>query len=179
MSVSLRHRRCIINLLIKSLIILVILYPSLPLDRAGRLRRHVVDDAVDALDLVDDARRGAAEEAHVEGIEVRGHAVVGCDGAKGADEIVRAAVAHDADGAHRQEHCKRLPDRVVEPGLPDLVEVDGVGLPEDRQLLARDRAGDDRVGVKGNRRVFGDQWPPSGGAWMLSSIPIRSTTLAA
>src|SRR4029079_5129588 len=30
-------------------------HPSLPLDRAGGLRGHVVDDAVDALDLVDDA----------------------------------------------------------------------------------------------------------------------------
>jgi hypothetical protein len=49
--------------------------PSLPLDRARRLARHVVNDAIDAFDLVDDARRGAAEEGHVERIEVGGHAV--------------------------------------------------------------------------------------------------------
>jgi hypothetical protein len=34
-------------------------YFSLPLNRPRRLRRHVVDHAVDALHLVDDARRGA------------------------------------------------------------------------------------------------------------------------
>src|SRR5215813_2049225 len=41
-------------------------HPSLPLDRAGRLRGHVVDHAVDALDLVDDAGRDVGEEFHVE-----------------------------------------------------------------------------------------------------------------
>src|SRR6202521_699658 len=34
----------------------------LPLDRPRRLRRHVVHHPVHALDLVDDARRDAAEE---------------------------------------------------------------------------------------------------------------------
>lgn len=42
------------------------LSPSFPLDRARRLRRYVVDHAVDALDLVDDAGRGFAEELHIE-----------------------------------------------------------------------------------------------------------------
>ncbi len=48
---------------------------SLPLNRTRRLRRHVVHHAVDALDLVDDARRDTADELHVERIEVRRHAV--------------------------------------------------------------------------------------------------------
>src|SRR5690606_38901910 len=39
---------------------------SLPLDRAGRFARYVIDDAVDAAHLVDDAGGGAAEEIHVE-----------------------------------------------------------------------------------------------------------------
>jgi hypothetical protein len=34
--------------------------PSLPLDRPRRLARHIVDDPIDALDLIDDPRRGAA-----------------------------------------------------------------------------------------------------------------------
>src|SRR3546814_8320721 len=38
----------------------------LPLDRPRRLAGHVVDHAVDALDLVDDAGRGAAQEGVVE-----------------------------------------------------------------------------------------------------------------
>ena len=50
-------------------------FPSFPLDRSRGLRSDVVDDAIDALDLVDDARRHRADEAHVERIEIRGHAV--------------------------------------------------------------------------------------------------------
>jgi hypothetical protein len=42
--------------------------PSLPLDRAGRLARDVVDDAVDALDLVDDA---GGDMGEVSGAPVR------------------------------------------------------------------------------------------------------------
>src|SRR6266700_1018329 len=34
--------------------------PYLPLDRTRRLRRHVIDHAADALDLVDDAGRGGS-----------------------------------------------------------------------------------------------------------------------
>jgi hypothetical protein len=41
---------------------------SLPLDRARRLRRDVINHTVDALDLVDDAGRGLAQEFHVGGI---------------------------------------------------------------------------------------------------------------
>ena len=55
-------------------------------------------------------------------------------------EIVGAVVAHHADALHRQEHRKGLPDRVVEPGLADLVEIDRVGLAQDVELFARDRA---------------------------------------
>ena len=54
--------------------------------------------------------------------------------------VVGAAVAHDADGAHGQQHGEGLPDGVVEAGLADLVEIDGVGLAQDVELLARDLA---------------------------------------
>ena len=49
--------------------------PSLPLDRAGRLRGHVINHAVDAFDLVDDAGRDGSDEFHVERVEIRRHAV--------------------------------------------------------------------------------------------------------
>ena len=48
---------------------------SFPLNRARWLGRHVIDHAVDTLDLIDDAGGGAAEEVHVEGEEVGGHAI--------------------------------------------------------------------------------------------------------
>ena len=41
--------------------------PLVPLDRPRRLRGHVIDHPADALDPVDDAGRGAGEEAHVVG----------------------------------------------------------------------------------------------------------------
>ncbi len=90
---------------------------SFPLDRARRLRRHVVDDAIDALDLIDDAGRGAAEEGHVVGVEVGGHAVDRSYSPERADEIIRPPVAHDAHRLHRQKHRERLPDLVIEPAL--------------------------------------------------------------
>src|SRR5918998_1624542 len=62
----------------------------LPLNRPGRLRRDVVGDPVDALHLVDDAGGDPAEEAHVEGVEIRRHAVDGGDGAQRADMVVSA-----------------------------------------------------------------------------------------
>lgn len=52
-----------------------------PLDRTGRFRRNIVDHAVDAAHLVDDAGGGAAEEFHVVVVEIGRHAVDGGDGA--------------------------------------------------------------------------------------------------
>src|SRR3954464_2790917 len=67
---------------------------SLPLDRPRRLAGHVIHHAVDALDFVDDARRGRAEERHVERVKVRGHAVSRRHRAQAHDVFVRATVAH-------------------------------------------------------------------------------------
>src|SRR5262245_8208779 len=53
---------------------------SLPLDRAGRLARDVVHDAVDALDGVDDPRRSAGEDVVRHAGPVGRHEVVGLDG---------------------------------------------------------------------------------------------------
>src|ERR1700722_1127760 len=48
---------------------------SLPLNRPRRLTRHIIDHTIDALHLVDDARRHRADEFHVERIKIRSHAV--------------------------------------------------------------------------------------------------------
>ncbi len=117
---------------------------------------HVVDHAVDAAHLVDDAGCGAAEEFHVVVVEVRRHAVDRGDGAQRADEFVGAAVAHDADGLDRQQHRERLPDRVVEAGLADFVEIDRIGFAQDVELLASDAAraadGEARAGERDGGR---------------------------
>ena len=46
-----------------------------PLNRAGRFGGHVIDDAVDAFDFVDDARGDATEEIMLERVIVRGHTI--------------------------------------------------------------------------------------------------------
>ena len=47
----------------------------LPLNCAGRLRRHVIDDAVDAPDFIDDAIGYPAEESHLKGVEICRHTI--------------------------------------------------------------------------------------------------------
>src|SRR3546814_3092123 len=69
----------------------------LPLDRPRRLGGHVVDDAVDAAHLVDEAGRDAGQEIVVEGVALSGHAVGRGDGPEGAD-VVRS-----------EEHTSELP----------------------------------------------------------------------
>ena len=57
----------------------------------------------------------------------------------------------------RQQHGEGLPDRVVEAGVADLLEIDRIGLAQDRQLLRRDVAGD-ADGEAGTReRMAADQ----------------------
>jgi hypothetical protein len=66
-------------------------------------------------------------------------------------------VAHHADGLHRQQHGKGLPDLVVETVLPDLVDIDGVRVAEDVELFLRDVAGaaDGEAGAR--ERVAADE----------------------
>src|SRR5262245_6639931 len=85
---------------------------SLPLDRGGGLARDVVDDAVDAADLVDDAAADAPEEIGREDGPVGGHAVAALDGADGDHVVVGALVPHDADGVDRHEDGEGLPEAV-------------------------------------------------------------------
>jgi hypothetical protein len=144
---------------------------TLPFDRAGRLGGDVVGDAVDALDLVDDPGRGLRQEGMLEGVVVGGHAVDRGHGAQRTDVVVGAPVAHHADGAHRQEHGEGLPDRVVEAVVADLVEIDGIGLAQDRELFAGDLAGaaDGEAGP-------GKGWRPTKVSGRPSSRPSARTS---
>src|ERR1043165_4697456 len=91
-----------------------------PLDRAGRLARDVVDDAVNAAYLVDDARADPREHVVGQLYPVRRHAVARVDGAHRERLLVRAGIAHHADRLHRKQHAERLPDRFVDPRGADL-----------------------------------------------------------
>ena len=73
---------------------------------------------------------------------VGGHRVVGGDRAQHDRVRVGAVVAHHADGPHRGQHREALPDLAVQPGAPDLLDHDRVGLLQDLDALGRDRADD-------------------------------------
>src|SRR5665647_786920 len=77
---------------------------SLPLYRAGRLGADVVDDAVDTLDLVDDAARDLLEDLVGKPHPVGRHAVGACDGPHGDYVLVGPPVAHDANRLDGKQH---------------------------------------------------------------------------
>src|SRR5438094_1881131 len=111
----------------------------LPLDRRGRLRGDVVDHAVDAADLVDDARREARQEIGRQPRPVGGHAVGGMHGPDRHHVLVRALVTHHADRLDRQEDREGLPELLVELRAANLLLDDGVGAAHDREPLPVDR----------------------------------------
>src|SRR5881396_617606 len=128
----------------------------LPLDGGRRLRRDVVDDAVHALHLVDDAAREPGEEIAGQPRPIGRHAVGRGDGADGDHVLVGALVAHDADRLDRQEDGERLPEVAVEAGRADLLLDDRVRPAQDREPLGIDGA-DDAHGEPGAReRLAGD-----------------------
>ena len=60
-----------------------------PLDRSGRFRRNIVNDAVNALDLVDDAHGDAVEHIVRNARPVGGHEVRRCDTAQRERIVIR------------------------------------------------------------------------------------------
>src|SRR5690606_28634319 len=115
---------------------------SFPLDRPWRLGGHVVDDAVDAADFVDDARGGLGQDVPGELVEVSRHAVGRGDRAQGQHLFIGPGVALDADSLDRQQNGEGLPDVVVQTRLADLVQIDGVRVLKRGDGVRRDLAGD-------------------------------------
>src|SRR5437773_9012792 len=95
--------------------------PSLPLDRARRLGRHVVYDSVDAAHFVDQAAGDVIEEVVRHAVPVRGHEISSGDGADGDDVLVRALIAHHADASDGEEDGEGLGDVTIEAGAADLI----------------------------------------------------------
>ena len=89
-----------------------------PFDGARGFGGNVVDDAVDAVHLVDDAVGDAGQEIVGEAGPVGGPRVLGGDGADHERVGVGAAVALDADRADRRHHREALPQLAVEPEEP-------------------------------------------------------------
>src|SRR6266550_8788271 len=115
---------------------------SLPLDRGRGLGRDVVDDTVDARDLVHDPRADLAKDVVWELGPVGRHAVLRGDRPDRDDVGVSPAIAHDADASDGGQDRERLPQRAVKTRALDLVDDDPVGLAERVQPLGGDLADD-------------------------------------
>ena len=115
---------------------------SLQLHRGGGLGGDVVEDAVDALDLVHDAAGDGVEQLPRQTRKVGGHEVLCLYRAQRDGVIVGALVAHDADRAQVCERGEILVDAALKARLGDLLAEDGVRLADDVQLLLRDVADD-------------------------------------
>src|SRR6516225_3695889 len=128
---------------------------SLPFNGRGRLRADVVHDAVDAPNLVDDARRDALEQIVRQTRPVGGHPVLAFDRANRRRVLIGALIAHDADALHRQQHGETLPQFRV-PACPlDFLGNHRVGAPEQRQSLRRYLA-ENSNGEAGPRKGLAD-----------------------
>ena len=112
------------------------------LHRCGGFAGDVVEDAVDAGDLVDDTGADPVQEVVGQAGPVGGHEVVRPDGPEGDGVIIRSPVAHDAHGAHIGEGGKILVGAVGELRGGHFLPEDGVGLPEKVQLGLRHLADD-------------------------------------
>ncbi len=107
---------------------------SLPFDGRGGLAGDVVDHAIDAADLVDDAARDGAENFVRQAAPVGGHEVLGFDRADGDGVVVGAAIAHHAHGLDGEERGKDLAGLAVEIGGDDLLEDDLIAGAEQVEL---------------------------------------------
>ena len=72
-------------------------------------------------------------------VVIGGHTVGGGNGSERAGVIVSAPIAHHPDGTYRQQHREGLPDRIIEPGIANLFQIDGIRLAQDVQFLGCDR----------------------------------------
>lgn len=85
------------------------------------------------------------------------HKVLGLDSTKRDDLVVRPLITLHSDSLDRQERDKRLRDVVVQPGLPDLFDVDDVGGLEDGDLFPGDFAKDSDSETRTREGVTADE----------------------
>src|SRR5438034_2031372 len=113
---------------------------SLPFDRRRRLRGDVVDDPINARDLVDDAAGDLCEDLVWQPGPVGGHAVLALHGSHSHHVAIGAVVAHHSYTLQRRQDRESLPQRTVQPGSFDLVDDDPVRRPQRLEPIAGDLA---------------------------------------
>src|SRR2546426_5804213 len=112
----------------------------LPLDRRRRLRADVVHDAVDALDLVDDARRDACEQVVRQARPVSRHAVLALDRANRGGVFEGPLATHHTDAVHWQQHRAVSPRTPVPALAPPSLRDDPVAPPQQGEAIRCHRA---------------------------------------
>ena len=113
-----------------------------PLHRCGRLGGNIIHDAVDARHFIDDARADLGQQVIGQTRPIDGHEVVGRHGADGQHEVVRALVAHHANGTGVGQHGEILVDVAVKARQRDFLAENRVALANGFQFVGRDVAHD-------------------------------------
>ena len=128
-----------------------------PLHRCGGLAGNIVYDAVDALDLVDDAAADLVEQLVGDARPVGSHEVLGRHGAQGEHTVVAAAIAHDANGTRVGQDGEILVHFLIFTDLFQLLAVDRVGKAQRVGLLLGDLAHDANGKTRAGERLAGDE----------------------
>ena len=97
-----------------------------PLDGAGGFRGEVVEDAVDAGDLSDDALGDVVEERVGDLLDGGSHRIAGVDGTDDDGPVPRALVVADTSGLVIGHDGEVLPYFALEAVLGKLLAEDGV-----------------------------------------------------
>ena len=113
---------------------------SLPLDRAGRLRREIVENSVDAIDLGGDAGYDLVKDVVGDLLDRGSHSVLGIDGADDRGPALVSGVVLNADGLHIGNDYEVLPYALGETGLRKLIAEDSICLAECRKSVTGDSA---------------------------------------
>ena len=113
---------------------------SFPLHSGRGLGGDVVADAVDVLHLAYDAVGHLVQQLIGQAGPCGGHEILGLHGTQGQRIVVGTLVAHDAHAAQVGQHGKELAGGAVKARQLHLLAEDGVGIPQDGQLLLGDIA---------------------------------------
>jgi signal transduction histidine kinase len=114
----------------------------LPLDRAWRLGRHVVDHPVHPRDLGDDPARHPLQRAVRQAGPVRRHGVLAGHSPDHDRVVICPAVAHHPHGPDGDEHSEALPQARGQPRPASFLVHDAIGRPDDLEPLGGDLAHD-------------------------------------
>ena len=93
-------------------------------------------------DFIYDSNRDFLENIPRNLCKVCSHAINGRYGTNTDRIVIRAAVAHDADGANTRQNGEVLPDFLVKTMLCDDFAQDGIGIAHDFELVFRNFAND-------------------------------------